>query len=349
MSRFRTFCTYLLSVVLFVIGVGNASAEVVFRDTDNHWAKTTIEWGVSKGIASGYGNGTFMPNQNVTEAEFIRMLIVGITGKDLENTFLTDRWSDKYYNLLHFKNYPVAGYAELELRGKFITRKNVAELVSSADGVNYSGDQAIQYVLGKKYALGRVAGENTVSSFMGNETITRAEALQLIKNLTNHGLINLYDRPLEPTSAEKLPKLPTAWDVFRDEMHMVIRQKVFAKYDGYRVYDDGDAKIIMTKSEQLGQMDNAVSVEFEQQIKAFSGVTVTDISDKQQRGMLTDILNLYGFKADDTLLTKIDAVVKDKKEAELTISGKKLVIAPKLTGPSGQVTIYHKWWEVARS
>ena len=24
-----------------------------------------------------------MPNQNVTEAEFIRMLVVGITGKDL--------------------------------------------------------------------------------------------------------------------------------------------------------------------------------------------------------------------------------------------------------------------------
>lgn len=349
MSRLRTLCTTLLLTASITIGAGSASAEVVFRDTENHWAKTTIEWGVSKGIASGYGNGTFMPNQNITEAEFIRMLIVGITGKDLEETFLTERWSDKYYNLLHFKNYPVQGYAETDLRKQFITRKQVAELVSSADGVNYSGDQAIQYVLGKKYALGRIPGENTIYSFMGNETITRAEALQLIRNLTNHGMSNLYERPLEASPVEKLPKLPTAWDVYRDEMHMVIRQKVFAKYDGYRIYDDGDNKIVMTKTEQQGQIDNAVTVEFEQQIKAFSGVTITDVTDKQQRDMLIDILNLYGFKADDKLLTKIDEAMKSKKEVELTISGKKLVIAPKVTGPAGQVTVYHKWWDTARS
>lgn len=105
----------------------------------------------------------------------------------------------------------------------------------------------------------------------------------------------------------------------------------------------------MTKSEQQGQTDNAVIVEFEQQIKAFSGVTITDTSDKQQRGMLNDILNLYGFKADDKLLTNIDEAVKNKKEVELIISGKKLVIAPKITSPTGQVTVYHKWWDVERS
>ncbi|MGO4788838.1 hypothetical protein AB4124_15560 [Paenibacillus sp. 2KB_20] len=48
-----------------------------------------------------------MPNQNVTEAEFIRMLVVGITGKDLQENYLTELWSDKYYHFLHFKNYPV--------------------------------------------------------------------------------------------------------------------------------------------------------------------------------------------------------------------------------------------------
>ncbi|TCZ71057.1 S-layer homology domain-containing protein [Paenibacillus albiflavus] len=349
MLKLHKMCTSLLLAASLTLGAGTASAEVVFRDTDNHWAKTTIEWGVTKGIATGYGNGTFMPNQNVTEAEFIRMLIVGITGKDLENTFIAERWSDKYYNLLHFRNYPVNGYADIELRGKFITRQHVAELVSSADGVNYNDDQAIQYVLGKKYALGRIPGENTVHSFMGYDTITRAEALQLIRNLVNHGMTNLYERPVEPTSAEKLPKLPTGWDVFRDEMHMVIRQKVFAKYDGYRIYDDGNSKIVMTKSEQLGQTDYAVSVEFEQQIKAFSGVSITDITDKQQRGMLIDVLNLYGFKADNDLLAKVDAAVKNKKEAELLVSGKKLVIAPKTTSPTGQVTIYYKWWDTPRS
>ena len=53
-----------------------------------------------------------MPNQNVTEAEFIRMLVVGITGKDLQENYLTELWSDKYYHFLHFKNYPVHGFAD---------------------------------------------------------------------------------------------------------------------------------------------------------------------------------------------------------------------------------------------
>ncbi|MDZ7543586.1 S-layer homology domain-containing protein, partial [Clostridium perfringens] len=142
------------------------------------------------GIVKGNENGTFKPNQNVTEAEFIRMLVVGLTGKDLEDSYLTDRWSDKYYNFLYFKNYPVDGYADLQLRNKYITREHVAEIVSSADGVNFEGDQAIQYVLGKKYALGRIPGENTIKGYMGHETITRAEVLQLIKNLTDHGMAN---------------------------------------------------------------------------------------------------------------------------------------------------------------
>jgi len=349
MFKLRTMCVVLLTATLFMAGAGRASAEIVFRDIDNHWAKTTIEWGVSKGIVNGYANGTFMPNQNVTEAEFIRMLVVGITGKDLEESYLSQRWSDKYYNHLHFKNYPLEGYADLPLRNTFITRSQVAELVASADGVNYSGDQAIQYVMGKKYASGRIEGEYSINSYMGHETITRAEVLQLIRNLVDHGMSNLYERPLTPSSEARLPKLPTAWDLYRDEMHMVIRQKIFAKVEGYRIYDDGNSKIVMTKTKQEGQTDNAVSVQFEQQIQSFSAVSISDIHDTTQRSMLVEILNLYGFKADDAFLKKVDEVKKNKKEAQLLLSGKMLVIDPMITSPDGHVTIYYKWWDAPRS
>lgn len=142
---------------------------------------------------------------------------------------LTEWWSDKCYNFLHFKNYPVRGFADQKVRSAYITRSHVAELVSSADGVNYSGEQAIQYVLGKKYALGRIKGENTIPGYMGHETITRAEVLQLIKNLTNHGMSNLYDRPAESSPEAKLPKLPTAWDLYRDNMYMVVFGEKSAK------------------------------------------------------------------------------------------------------------------------
>lgn len=349
MLKLRLPCLALLIIASLLVGAGGASAAVIFKDTDNHWAKTTIEWGVEKGIVKGYANGTFMPNQNVTEAEFIRMLVVGVTGKDLEDTYLTDRWSDKYYNLLHFKNYPLMGYADLNLRNSYITRTQVAEIIASADGVNYTGDQAIQYVMGKKYALGRIKGEQSIKSYMGHITITRAEVLQVIKNLVDHGMVELFDRPETTTSEAKLPKMPTAWDMYRDEMYLAIRKKVFSNYTGYRIYDDGDSKIVMTKIVQSGQIDNAVSVQFEQQIKAFSGVTVTDITDKTQRKMLADILNLYGFLADDAFMKQVDSAEKTKKEVEVKVGGKTLVIDPQITSPTNNVLIYHKWWNDSRS
>lgn len=350
MLRRRLQLVTLSLIVSLCLGVGTASAaEFMFRDIDNHWAKTTIEWGVEKGIVKGYANGMFMPNQNVTEAEFIRMLVVGITGKDLEDNFLTDRWSDKYYNFLHFKNYPVVGFADLKLRDKPITRLQVAEMITSADGVHYTSDQAIQYVLGKMYALGRVKGENTIQSFMGSATITRAEVLQIIKNLTDHGMSQLYDRPEEPSSQARLPKLPTAWDIYRDEMHMVIRKKVYPNYSGYRLYDDGISKIIMTNTLQQGQTDNAVSVQFEQQIQSFSAVSISNSTDSTQRKMMLEVLNLFGFKADAAFLNTVDEAEKQKKVLEVEVSGKTLIIDPQISSPAGHVTVTYKWWDDARS
>ncbi len=42
---------------------------------DSHWAKEQIEQAVAKGYVSGYPDGTFKPEQKVTRAEFIRMLV----------------------------------------------------------------------------------------------------------------------------------------------------------------------------------------------------------------------------------------------------------------------------------
>lgn len=52
-----------------------AQAESFFRDLpDGHWARAAVRTAVEKGYVSGYPDGTFRPNQEVTRAEFIRML-----------------------------------------------------------------------------------------------------------------------------------------------------------------------------------------------------------------------------------------------------------------------------------
>jgi len=51
-----------------------AAVVAPFRDIAGHWAAERIAEAVSRGIVSGYGDGTFKPDAHVTRAEFIAML-----------------------------------------------------------------------------------------------------------------------------------------------------------------------------------------------------------------------------------------------------------------------------------
>ncbi|GIQ69449.1 S-layer homology domain-containing protein [Xylanibacillus composti] len=51
------------------------SAPIQLTDIAGHWAEDAIKGAVQKGYVSGYPDDTFKPNQNVTRAEFIKMLV----------------------------------------------------------------------------------------------------------------------------------------------------------------------------------------------------------------------------------------------------------------------------------
>jgi hypothetical protein len=63
----------LLSVVLSMLFSMTANA-VVFRDISNHWAKSYIERVEKNGLVSGYADGTFKPDNNVTVLESLIMM-----------------------------------------------------------------------------------------------------------------------------------------------------------------------------------------------------------------------------------------------------------------------------------
>ncbi|MGO4695394.1 S-layer homology domain-containing protein, partial [Paenibacillus sp. 2TAB26] len=62
-----------------VLAVEKANAPVEpkdeFGDISNHWAATNIKQAVLNGFVSGYPNGMFKPDANVTRAEFVVMLM----------------------------------------------------------------------------------------------------------------------------------------------------------------------------------------------------------------------------------------------------------------------------------
>lgn len=61
-----------------------------------HWAKENVEKLADIGIIAGYVDGTFKPENTVSYAEFIKMLVVGVTGEDIG---VSDgvHWASDYY------------------------------------------------------------------------------------------------------------------------------------------------------------------------------------------------------------------------------------------------------------
>ncbi|WP_172255700.1 S8 family serine peptidase [Saccharibacillus deserti] len=149
------------------------------------WGRETIVWGFERGLVKGYADGQFKPGSTVTESEFLAMLIRAFE-PEVKNA-VSGTWSNTYYTRAKQLNLPLKGYSSKTARGQKLTRVQVAELLASANGVERTGNDAIRYVLSSGIASGSSKTQKTVASFKGNATLTRAEALQFIKNLTEKG------------------------------------------------------------------------------------------------------------------------------------------------------------------
>ena len=68
-KRQRVFLVTVLAMVLLVAFVGTAWAQ--FVDVEEHWAQAAIQRWLERDLVSGYPDGTFRPDSEVTRAEFI--------------------------------------------------------------------------------------------------------------------------------------------------------------------------------------------------------------------------------------------------------------------------------------
>ncbi|MGE5390614.1 MAG: S-layer homology domain-containing protein [Deltaproteobacteria bacterium] len=91
------FC--ILAGMVFPTGVQAATA---FTDTKSHWAKDFIETVTNAGYVSGYPNGSFKPDKNVTRAEFTSSLMrsLGYEPSTGTNYFsdMDSHWAKGYVN-----------------------------------------------------------------------------------------------------------------------------------------------------------------------------------------------------------------------------------------------------------
>lgn len=146
-----------------------------FSDVPNdHWAYATIQWAVDQGIVTGYEDGTFRPNQVVTEAEFLVMLMRAYPEVDVQEEGV---WYAGAYAFAESYNWPVL----YELKAQHFNRGQVAVLVSATQGHILETHDAIQYLLDTGLSQGKTSA--TIEGYDASSMMTRAESLTFIKNM----------------------------------------------------------------------------------------------------------------------------------------------------------------------
>lgn len=152
-----------------------------FSDVNkNHYAYEAIKWAQQRGIVSGYPDGTFRPNAELTESQFAKMLAEFLAIKDNKGDIInaTTHWSDRNYDSLAGYGVPLNGYFDTVIRNKPVKRGVVAQAISHLTGNASSLTDAINYMVGEEITTGQnreFEGKDLSKFFGSNNNLTRAQ------------------------------------------------------------------------------------------------------------------------------------------------------------------------------
>lgn len=182
----------ILSLMLLSI-VGSSSTAMAFTDSINHWADFDIEKLVEMNILSGYKDGTFNPEGNITRAEASKILTLAkqldIQNKaDLNITDMDEsHWSYDYVLTL-VTNGVVQGYPDGSFKpDNSITREEFCLMIYNILNPSEGEIRTFSDLDGSfaKHEIEVLAGLGIVSGYRGDlfspkTEITRAEAASVV-------------------------------------------------------------------------------------------------------------------------------------------------------------------------
>ena len=157
-----------------------------FCDIENHWAKDNIVKLSIDGVVNGYSDSTFRPNEKVTVAEFLKMMVVS-NGYSLKRVGKS-MWP--YFYLETARENNLIDDVNLDFNIS-ITRYQVVDIISKSidlSAVSKSKNRFTDIDKEHKYNILKLVNLNIINgysdkTFKGSNSITRAEAVTIIKRL----------------------------------------------------------------------------------------------------------------------------------------------------------------------
>ena len=168
----------------------------LFSDTNaSDWYYPHMEMLVNKGGINGYDDGTFKPNDTITNAEFVKIIVGIVNGKCSQGTI---HWAENYMNKAVELGIVLTDEYTSEKYDEPMKRQNMAKVVSrTMDKIFHENivENTDEYTVritdwedtcsvckpdvAQAYAKGVIAGMPD-GSFAGRSFATRAEAITMI-------------------------------------------------------------------------------------------------------------------------------------------------------------------------
>ncbi|MEK3764321.1 S-layer homology domain-containing protein [Solibacillus sp. FSL K6-4121] len=162
-------------------------AKQVFKDVPtDHYAYDAIKWAYDFNIVNGYANGTFRPNQPVTEQQFASILVsyfdLEPAADELQKYTPNEIPSDGNYNTLAAYGVPLNGYFQNSIRGAVVKRGTVAQAIAYIADGQTTLNKSIQFLLTHDISNGqnpKYEQINLQRFFGASNNLTRAQLVSL--------------------------------------------------------------------------------------------------------------------------------------------------------------------------
>jgi len=180
MKRFWSIALSIVLVLSLSFQVGRSSVHAVsisFPDIQGHWAESSIKNAVKKEYVGGYPDGSFRPENTLTRAEFMKMLVAAL-GLETK-TGGSGKWYKPYVDAAIAEGIYKKGDFANEAYEKSLTRAEMATVVVRATGVkDVEPKQGLYLATGKGLIGGTSPGEISADGFS-----TRAQAIVVIERM----------------------------------------------------------------------------------------------------------------------------------------------------------------------
>lgn len=217
----------------------------MFTDSIGHWAAKDIEAAAKNGWIQGFPDGTFQPEQTVTQEQFLSLIervLPSFTGHEpdafIRDTYLKQaegRWSEKTYTHLAAAGILPTGKPTDPMNRLEATRILLAALGHQSEGEKYRGtkakffsdlstdDEAKVMIAYPAYKMGIMAGYPD-GTFRPAEKISRAQAVVLVNRLERQ-IHELYPGTVTDVEKQGMTKAVSAF------VGKVMDQEQIRRYD----------------------------------------------------------------------------------------------------------------------